>query len=323
MTKKALITGITGQDGSYLAELLLEKDYQVYGLVRTEVIENQGRIEHLRDKLKLFKGDITDQAVLDRVVGEVGPDEVYNLAAQSFIPTSWEKPVLTGNANGIGAVMLLDSIRRLKPDVKFYQASSSEMFGNASESPQSELTAFNPRTPYGSAKVYAYHVMANYREKYGMFASSGILFNHESPRRGLELVTRKITHSVASIKLGLSTELYLGSLDTKRDWGFAGDYVRAMWLMLQQPAPDDFVISTGTTHSVGEFVEKAFSSAGLDWSQYVKIDPRFVRPPEKVQLVGNPAKAREVLNWQPAVGFDELIEMMVQADLKALSTEEV
>ncbi|MBI1912014.1 MAG: GDP-mannose 4,6-dehydratase [Deltaproteobacteria bacterium] len=316
--KKALVTGVTGQDGSYLSEFLLEKGYEVYGMVRRASVERFDRIEHIREKLNLIQGDLTDQSSLDEAVKSIQPDEVYNLAAQSFVPTSWNQPTLTGEVTGMGTTRLLESVRKIKPDARFYQASSSEMFGQVREVPQTELTPFHPRSPYGVAKVYGHFITVNYRESYNLFACSGILFNHESPRRGLEFVTRKITYNVAKIKLGLATELRLGNLDAKRDWGFAGDYVEAMWLMLQQSAPDDYVIATGETHTVREFVEIAFESAGLDWKKYVVIDPKFLRPAEVELLVGDPAKAKAKLGWTPKVGFVELVKMMVDADIKAL-----
>lgn len=316
--KKALITGITGQDGSYLAELLIGKGYDVYGMVRRASVERFDRVEHLRDSLHFVQGDLTDQSSLDEAVKAIEPDEVYNLAAQSFVPTSWNQPTLTGEMTGLGATRLLESIRKFSPKARFYQASSSEMFGKVREVPQNELTPFHPRSPYGVAKVYAHFITVNYRESYGLFASSGILFNHESPRRGLEFVTRKITNGVARIKLGLATELRLGNLDAKRDWGYAGDYVEAMWLMLQGDTPDDYVVATGETHSVKDFVELAFGRAGLDWEKYVVMDERFLRPAEVDLLVGDPTKAREKLNWKPKVDFKGLVEMMVDEDIKSL-----
>ncbi len=316
--KKALITGITGQDGSYLSELLLEKGYKVYGMVRRASVERFDRIEHIQDRLNLIQGDLTDQSSLDEAIKSVQPDEVYNLAAQSFVPTSWNQPTLTGEVTGIGATRVLEAVRKIKPDAKFYQASSSEMFGKVREVPQTELTPFHPRSPYGVAKVYGHFITVNYRESYNLFACSGILFNHESPRRGFEFVTRKITNGVAKIKLGLANELRLGNLDAKRDWGFAGDYVKAMWLMLQQDEPDDYVIATGETHSVQEFVEAAFGHAGLDWKKHVVIDPRFIRPAEVDSLVGDPSKARKKLGWKPRVSFHELVKMMVEEDIRGL-----
>lgn len=316
--KKAFITGVTGQDGSYLSEFLLSKDYEVYGMVRRASVERFERIEHIKDRMHLVQGDLTDQSSLDEAVKTIMPDEVYNLAAQSFVPTSWNQPTLTGEVTGMGATRLLESVRKIKPDARFYQASSSEMFGKVREVPQDELTPFHPRSPYGVAKVYAHFITVNYRESYNMFACSGILFNHESPRRGFEFVTRKITSSVARIKLGLANELRLGNLDAKRDWGFAGDYVEAMWMMLQQDEPDDYVIATGETHSVKEFVELAFRAAGLDWEKYVVIDPKFLRPAEVELLIGSPKKAKENLGWSPKVGFPELVSMMVEEDIRAL-----
>ena len=316
MKKKALITGITGQDGSYLSELLLEKGYEVYGMVRRASVERFDRIAHIQDRVNLVQGDLTDQSSLDEAVKTIQPDEVYNLAAQSFVPTSWNQPTLTGEVTGIGTTRLLESVRKIKPDARFYQASSSEMFGKVREVPQTEMTPFHPRSPYGVAKVYGHFITVNYRESYNIFACSGILFNHESPRRGLEFVTRKITSHVAKIKLGLINELRLGNCDAKRDWGFAGDYVEAMWLMLQQSEPDDFVVAMGETHSVQEFVELAFGHAGLDWKKYVVIDPKFMRPAEVDLLVGSPEKAKTKLGWKPKVSFPELVKMMVDADLK-------
>ena len=319
MSKKALITGITGQDGSYLSEFLLEKDYEVYGMVRRASVERFDRIEHIQDKINLIQGDLTDQSSLDEAVKSIQPDEVYNLAAQSFVPTSWNQPTLTGEVTGMGATRILEAVRKIRPEARFYQASSSEMFGKVREVPQTELTPFHPRSPYGVAKVYGHFITVNYRESYDLFACSGILFNHESPRRGLEFVTRKITYNVAKIKLGLANELRLGNLDAKRDWGFAGDYVEAMWMMLQQDQPDDFVVATGETHTVREFVELAFESAGLDWKKYVVIDPKFMRPAEVDLLVGSPEKAKTKLGWKPTVSFPELVKMMVNSDIRALS----
>jgi GDPmannose 4,6-dehydratase len=317
-TKTALITGITGQDGSYLAELLLSKGYRVCGMVRRSSADNLGRIEHLRDRLELYQADLLDQTSIAQVLAEVQPDEVYNLAAMSFVPTSWQQPVLTAEFTALGVTRLLDALRQVCPRAKMYQASSSEMFGRASETPQRETTPFHPRSPYGVAKAYGHFITVNYRESYGLFACSGILFNHESPRRGLEFVTRKISHGVARIKLGLATELRLGNLEAKRDWGFAGDYVRAMWLMLQQDRPEDFVVGTGQTHSVGEFVERAFAHAGLDWRRHVVIDPNLLRPAEVDLLQADPARARKLLGWTPTVRFEELVAMMVEADVAAL-----
>jgi GDPmannose 4,6-dehydratase len=322
MTKKtALITGITGQDGSYLAEWLLARGYRVCGTVRRSSTENFQRIEHLRPRLELYQADLLDQTSLEAVLALVRPDEIYNLAAMSFVPTSWQQPVLTGEFTALGVTRLLDAVRQSCPQARFYQASSSEMFGKVREVPQTETTPFHPRSPYGVAKVYGHHITVNYRESYGMFACSGILFNHESPRRGLEFVTRKITHGVARIKLGLAHELRLGNLEAKRDWGFAGDYVRAMWLMLQQDEPSDYVVCSGETHSVAEFVRSAFGHAGLDWQRHVVIDPQFWRPAEVDLLLGDPARARQRLGWQPEVGFEDLVRMMVDADVTALAEQ--
>ena len=319
MTKTALITGITGQDGSYLAELLLENGYRVCGVVRRSSTENFSRIEHLRGRLELFQADLLDQTSLAAVLREVSPDEVYNLAAMSFVPTSWQQPVLTAEFTALGVTRLLDALRQECPKARFYQASSSEMFGKVRETPQRESTPFHPRSPYGVAKVYGHYLTVNYRESYNLFACSGILFNHESPRRGLEFVTRKITDGVARIKLGLTHELRLGNLEAKRDWGFAGDYVRAMWLMLQQDEPDDYVIGTGETHSVEEFVSIAFGHVGLDWRPYVVQDPRFYRPAEVDLLLADPSKAQARLGWRLEVPFERLVKMMVDADMAALS----
>jgi GDPmannose 4,6-dehydratase len=318
-SKTALITGVTGQDGSYLAELLLARGYQVCGMVRRASTENFQRIEHLRDRLRLVQADLLDQTSLARILDEVRPDEVYNLAAMSFVPTSWRQPVLTAEFTAVGVTRLLDAIRQHCPQARFYQASSSEMFGKVQETPQRESTPLYPRSPYGVAKVYGHYITINYRESYGLFACSGILFNHESPRRGLEFVTRKISDGVARIKLGLAHELRLGNLDAKRDWGFAGDYVQAMWLMLQQDEPNDYVVGTGQTHRVGEFVEIAFRHVGLNWRDYVVIDPAFVRPAEVDLLLSDPSKARRELGWVPKVTFEELVTMMVDSDLAALS----
>lgn len=316
--KKALITGITGQDGSYLAELLLEKGYEVHGMVRRASVERYERIEHVLDRIHILQGDLTDQSSLDSAVRDSSPDEVYNLAAQSFVPTSWNQPLLTGDVTGLGATRMIEALRKFKNDARFYQASSSEMFGRVHEIPQTEKTPFYPRSPYGVAKVYGHYITVNYRESFGMFACSGILFNHESPRRGLEFVTRKITRGVARIKLGFAKELRLGNLDAKRDWGFAGDYVEAMWRMLQQEKPDDYVIATGETHTVGEFVATAFGHADLDWKKYVVIDPKFIRPAEVDLLLGDPTKAKEKLGWRPRIGFAELVKMMVDSDIEGL-----
>jgi GDPmannose 4,6-dehydratase len=317
--KSALITGITGQDGSYLAELLLEKGYRVSGMVRRSSTENFQRIEHLRDRLTLLQGDLLDQTSIASVLDQVRPDEVYNLAAMSFVPTSWHKPVLTAEFTAVGVTRVLDALRQTCPRARFYQASSSEMFGKVRETPQTEATPFHPRSPYGVAKVYGHFITVNYRESYNLFACSGILFNHESPRRGLEFVTRKISHGVARIKLGLASELRLGNLHAKRDWGFAGDYVRAMWLMLQQEQADDYVIGTGQTHSVEEFVQIAFDHVALDWRRHVVVDPQFYRPAEVDLLLANPVKAKRCLDWEPQVSFEQLVTRMVNADLAQLS----
>ncbi|MHB1376146.1 MAG: GDP-mannose 4,6-dehydratase [Candidatus Humimicrobiaceae bacterium] len=317
--KKALITGITGQDGSYLAELLLSKGYEVYGMVRRSSTENFGRIEHIRDKLKLLQADLLDQFSIISAVRESDPDEIYNLAAQSFVPTSWDQPVLTGEFTALGVTRILESIRHVNREIKFYQASSSEMFGKVMEVPQKESTPFYPRSPYGVAKVYGHYITVNYRESYNIFASSGILFNHESPRRGLEFVTRKVTYNAVRIKLGLADSVSLGNLDAKRDWGFAGDYVEAMWLMLQQGKPDNYVIATGETHTVEELVRTAFDYLNLDWKKHVKIDPRFIRPAEVELLIGDSGKAKKELGWSPRYSFEELIKMMVDADYKLLT----
>jgi GDPmannose 4,6-dehydratase len=316
----AIITGITGQDGSYLAELLLAKGYKVVGMVRRTSTINFDRILHIQNDVELVQGDLLDQSSLVDIVNEYRPDEVYNLAAQSFVPTSWKQPVLTGEFTALGVTRVLEAIRQVNPAIKFYQASSSEMFGKVVEVPQRETTPFYPRSPYGVAKVYGHWITVNYRESYNLFACSGILFNHESPRRGLEFVTHKVTHAAARIKLGKQKELRLGNLDSRRDWGYAGDYVQAMWLMLQQPEPDDYVVATGETHSVRELCEVAFGRAGLDWQEHVVIDEKFLRPAEVDLLVGDPAKAGEKLGWEPAVTFKGLIEMMVDADLEALKT---
>jgi GDPmannose 4,6-dehydratase len=318
--KRALITGITGQDGSYLAELLLDKGYEVHGIVRRSSTETFDRINHLTGKIHLHQADLLDQLSIIDAMTAANPEEVYNLAAQSFVPTSWKQPVLTGEFTSIGVTRMLEAIRLLGRDrIKFYQASSSEMFGKVMEVPQSETTPFYPRSPYGVAKVYGHFITVNYRESYGMFCVSGILFNHESERRGKEFVSRKVTDGAARIKLGLAKELRLGNLDAKRDWGFAGDYVRAMWLMLQQPTPEDYVIATGETHSVRDLVELAFGAVGLDWQKYVVIDPALVRPAEVDLLIGNPAKARQKLGWKPDLTFPQLIDRMVKADLARLS----
>lgn len=318
MAKNALITGITGQDGSYLAELLYNKGYNVYGLVRRLSTPNTSRIDHIINNIELLQGDLTDQSSLSEAMRIAQPDEVYNLAAQSFVGTSWNQPVHTGDVTGLGVVRVLEAVRHVVPHARVYQASSSEMFGKVQETPQTEDTKFYPRSPYGVAKVYAYWTCVNYRESYDMHISNGILFNHESPRRGIEFVTRKITDSVARIYHGLESELRLGNLDAKRDWGYAGDYVDAMWRMLQQDEPGDYVIATGETHSVEEFVQEAFSIAGLNWKEYVVIDPKFVRPAEVQLLLGDPSKAKRVLGWEPKVQFKELVKMMVEADLERL-----
>jgi GDPmannose 4,6-dehydratase len=317
--KRALITGVTGQDGSYLAELLLEKGYEVHGVVRRASTETFERINHLSGRIQLHQADLLDQLSIIDVMKATRPDEVYNLAAQSFVPTSWKQPVLTGEFTAIGVTRVLEAIRLLGPDrIKFYQASSSEMFGKVVQVPQTEDTPFYPRSPYGVAKVYGHWITVNYRESYNMFCCSGILFNHESERRGREFVTRKVTDGVARIKLGLAGELRLGNLDAKRDWGFAGDYVRAMWLMLQQDRPDDYVVATGQTHTVRRLVELAFQAAGLDWQKYVVTDPALVRPAEVDLLIGDPAKAKARLGWEPEVSFEQLVERMVRADLARL-----
>jgi GDPmannose 4,6-dehydratase len=317
--RRALVTGVTGQDGSYLAEFLLEKGYEVYGMVRRASTENVERIAHLVDRITLLQADLLDQLSVANAIQEARPSEVYNLAAQSFVPTSWRQPVLTAEFTAVGVTRMLEAIRMVDPSIRFYQASSSEMFGKAEEIPQNERTRFHPRSPYGVAKVYGHFISVNYRESYGLFAVSGILFNHESPRRGIEFVTRKISDGVARIKLGLEDELRLGNLDARRDWGFAGDYVRAMWVMLQQNEPADYVVATGTDHSVRDFVELAFDYAGLDPKQHVVIDPELVRPAEVDHLVGDASKARHELGWEPQVSFQELVEMMVGADIARLS----
>ncbi|MBI4516628.1 MAG: GDP-mannose 4,6-dehydratase [Deltaproteobacteria bacterium] len=316
--KRALITGVTGQDGSYLAEVLLEQGYQVYGMVRRASTENFARVEHLRGQIELVQADLLDQLSLITLLQRLRPHEVYNLAAQSFVPTSWEQPVLTAEFDAIGVTRMLEAIRLVDRNIRFYQASSSEMFGKVREVPQTETTPFHPRSPYGVAKVYGHYITVNYRESYGLFACSGMLFNHESPRRGREFVTHKVTDAAARIKLGLASELLLGNLNARRDWGYAKDYVRAMWLMLQQPQPDDYVIATGEQHTVQELVEVAFGHLGLDWHRYVRVDQALTRPAEVEALVGNAAKARTRLGWKPSVTFVELIEMMVDADLTAL-----
>jgi len=316
--KTALITGITGQDGSYLAELLLAKGYRVVGMTRRTSTDVHERIQHLVDEIEFVSGDLLDQSSITAIVARVRPDEVYNLAAQSFVPTSWDQPVLTGEFTALGVTRVLEAIRGVDPAIRFYQASSSEMFGKVQAVPQDERTAFYPRSPYGVAKLYGHWITINYRESYDLYAVSGILFNHESERRGKEFVTRKITDGVARIKLGLATELRLGNLDARRDWGFAGDYVRAMWLMLQQTVPADYVVATGATRSVGDFVRAAFAVADLDWERYVVIDPRFYRPAEVDVLVGDARKARAELGWEPETPFEQLVETMVLADLDRL-----
>lgn len=319
MPKRAIITGITGQDGSYLAELLLEKGYEVTGIIRRLSHPNLDRIAHLQGRVKLHPADLLDVLSLIHAIEENDPDEFYNLAAMSFVPASWDQPLLTGEFNAQGVTRVLDAIRRVNPKIRVYQASSSEMFGKVREVPQTELTPFYPRSPYGVSKVFGHYITVNYRESYNLFACSGILFNHESPRRGLEFVTRKVTDGVARIKLGLQDTLFLGNLEAHRDWGFAGDYVRAMWLMLQQPTPDDFVVATGISHSVKDLVQVAFSHAGLDWEEHVRVDPKFLRPAEVDHLIGDAAKARQVLGWAPSVDFEGLVGMMVDSDLEKLS----
>jgi GDPmannose 4,6-dehydratase len=316
VSKKALITGITGQDGSYLAELLLDKGYEVFGLVRRAATPSTERIEHILDRITLVVGEMTDQTSLLDAIEASQADEVYNLAAQSFVGDSWTVPISTGDVDGLGVTRMLEAIRRVKPAARFYQAATSEMYGKVAEIPQSETTPFHPRSPYGVGKVYGFYITLNYRESYGMHASNGILFNHESPRRGLEFVTRKITDHVARIKLGEVTELRLGNLDAKRDWGFAGDYVEGMWRILQADQPDDYVLATGETHTVREFCEIAFSHVGLDWEKYVVVDERFVRPAEVELLLGDPGKVKSKLGWEPKVSFAELVEMMVEADMQ-------
>ncbi|HET8635168.1 MAG TPA: GDP-mannose 4,6-dehydratase [Gemmatimonadales bacterium] len=315
---KALVTGVTGQDGSYLAELLLSKGYEVAGMVRRTSHHSYERIEHLLDRVQIVAADLLDQHSLTQVLQETRPDEVYNLAAQSYVPTSWTQPVLTGEFTALGVTRILEAVRLVHPSARFYQASSSEMFGRVVETPQNERTPFYPRSPYGVAKAYGHWITVNYRESYGIYAVSGILFNHESPRRGIEFVTRKVTDGVARIKLGLARDLRLGNLDARRDWGFAGDYVDAMWRMLQQPEAEDYVIGTGTTHSVRELVQAAFSHVGLDWEKHVVVDPRFIRPAEVDVLQAEPSKARAKLGWAPSVSFEELVAMMVDADLARL-----
>ncbi|MEW5692453.1 MAG: GDP-mannose 4,6-dehydratase [Candidatus Hydrogenedentota bacterium] len=316
--KRALITGITGQDGSYLAEFLLEKEYEVWGMVRRTSSHNFWRIKHLLDKVHLIQGDLLDELSLIEAIKESKPDEIYNLASQSFVPTSWNQPMLTGEFTGLGVTRLLEAIRMIKPDAKFYQASSSEMFGLVKEIPQNENTPFYPRSPYGVAKVYGHFITVNYRESYNIFAVSGILFNHESPRRGIEFVTRKISQSIARIKLGLDNKLELGNIDAERDWGYAGDYVKAMWMMLQNNKPEDFVIATGVSHKVKDFARLAFEVVGLNWKDYVVINPELLRPAEVEHLLGDSTKAQRVLGWKPEVSFEKIVEMMVLNDLKLL-----
>jgi GDPmannose 4,6-dehydratase len=314
--KRALITGVTGQDGSYLAELLLEKGYQVFGMVRRSSLEKFERLNDIRDRITIVQADLLDELSLIEVIAETEPDELYNLAAQSFVPTSWTQPVLTAEFTAVGVTRVLEAIRQVNPKIKFYQASSSEMFGKVREVPQNEQTPFYPRSPYGVSKAYGHYITVNYRESYGLFATSGILFNHESPRRGLEFVTRKITNAAARIKHGLQKELKLGNLDAHRDWGYAADYVRAMWLMLQQDEPDDYVIASGVAHSVRDFVEAAFAHADLDWKKYVATDAALLRPAEVEHLIGDSTKARTRLGWKPEVDFDGLVKLMMDADLK-------
>jgi GDPmannose 4,6-dehydratase len=321
MAKRALITGITGQDGSYLADFLLGKGYDVFGMVRRSSMEKFDRIEHIKDEITIKQADLLDQYSLIKIIEDIKPEEIYNLAAMSFVPTSWNQPVLTAQFTAIGVTRVLEAIRAINPKIKFYQASSSEMFGKVKSIPQNEKTPFHPRSPYGVAKVYGHWITVNYRESYDIFAASGILFNHESPRRGIEFVTRKITYNAAKIKLGLLKELPLGNLEAKRDWGYAGDFVRAMWLMLQHDIPEDFVISTGETHSVRELVEIAFSRLDLDYNEYVILDKQFMRPAEVDLLIGDSSKAKEKLGWEPTVGFRQLIEMMVDSDIKLIKEE--
>ncbi|HZJ31176.1 MAG TPA: GDP-mannose 4,6-dehydratase [Vicinamibacterales bacterium] len=320
MSKRAVITGITGQDGSYLAELLLANGYEVIGVVRRASAPNYWRIEHLLDRITLRPADLLDQLSLLRLIQDVRPHEFYNLAAMSFVPASWDQPLLTGDFNAMGVTRVLEAVRQVDPEIKLYQASSSEMYGRVREVPQTELTPFYPRSPYGVSKVFGHYITVNYRESYGLFAVSGILFNHESPRRGVEFVTRKVTDGVARIKLGLADHLALGNLDAKRDWGFAGDYVKAMWMMLQQPKADDYVIASGIAHSVQNLVQVAFEHAGLEWRKYVRTDPALLRPAEVDHLIGDASKAKRVLGWQPKVSFENLIHMMVDEDIKRIST---
>jgi len=321
MAKKALITGITGQDGSYLAELLLEKGYDVYGMVRRSSMEKFDRIEHIKEKINIRQADLLDQFSIIKLLDEIRPDEIYNLAAMSFVPTSWNQPVLTAEFTAVWVTRMLEAVRAIDPKIKFYQASSSEMFGKVKEIPQSEKTPFHPRSPYGVAKVYGHWITVNYRESYDIFGASGILFNHESPRRGIEFVTRKVTYNAAKIKLGITKELRMGNLDAKRDWGFAGDYVKAMWLMLQQDEPDNYVVATGATHSVKDLVETAFAYLDLDFQEYVKIDKKYIRPAEVDLLIGDSSKAKKELGWEPEVSFEGLIKKMVDADMELLKKE--
>ncbi len=319
--KRALITGITGQDGSYLADLLLDKEYEVYGMVRRSSVERFERIQHIQERIKLVQGDLTDQSSLDEAISTIAPDEVYNLGAQSFVPTSWNQPVLTGDITGMGVTRILEAIRKHKPDAKFYQGSSSEMFGKVRQTPQNEETPFYPRSPYGVAKTYGHYITVNYRESYGIFACCGILFNHESERRGREFVSRRVTYAVARIKLGKAKELRLGNLDAVRDWGYAPDYVKAIWKMLQQEQGEDYIIATGVAHSVRELVEHAFASVGLDWRQYVVVDPTLLRLAEVDHLIGDASKAKKKLSWEPLVSFQEMIQRMVKRDLKRVERE--
>ena len=318
MRKKALITGITGQDGSYLAELLLSKDYDVYGMVRRTSTVRYERIRHIQSQLNLVQGDLQDQTSLNRAIASIQPDEVYNLGAQSFVPTSWNQPVFTGEITGLGVTRMLEALHTVKPDTRLYQASSSEMFGKVQEVPQRETTPFWPRSPYGIAKVYGHWITINYRESYDMFAVSGILFNHESPRRGLEFVTRKVTYNVAKIKLGLADEIRMGNLDSQRDWGYAADYVEAMWMMLQQDEPEDFVIATGVTHSVERLLQVAFACVDLEWRNHVVQDEAFMRPAEVDLLIGDPSKAQARLQWEPSISFETMIQIMVEADIERI-----
>jgi len=323
MSQTALITGITGQDGSYLAEFLLEKGYRVVGMTRRSSTDSMERIEHLQDRIELLQGDVLDQASLVAAIQAASPTEVYNLAAMSFVPTSWNQPVLTGEFTGLGVTRMLEAIRQVDPSIKFYQASSSEMFGKVREIPQNESTPFHPRSPYGVAKAYGHFLTVNYRESFGIFAVSGILFNHESPRRGLEFVTRKVSDGAARISLGIASELRMGNLDARRDWGFAGDYVQAMWAMLQQPVPCDYVVATGIDHSVRDLCRIAFEQVGLDYQKYVVIDEALYRPAEVDHLLGDPSRARDELGWKPTLGFEEIVSMMVEADMKRLRSHPV